>query len=248
MPESGDQLKQALAEISTDETEIARLKDAVAEAEKKWTAATSELNALKAAATNTPAEAPAPAPASDAVKAVAEERDKLKEELAARSKDLADAEAHHSEELLSIRSALQHAEQQRDDFEKQLNAANTAQPAPASAPASVAPEKMEQLQARIAVLEASPVPYTPDELAILKLSPPRQAPEPPKAAPLPRHAHSINDLPQGAGPVWKEALNATMEHNYDLAEQKFNEVLRQDPNNVYVLAYLANAQFAAGHL
>jgi Tfp pilus assembly protein PilF len=261
-PETGDQLKQAMAEISTDETEIARLKDAVAEAEKKWAAANNELTALKAARpAETPTEAPATtattapaeAPVADATKAIMEERDRLKEELAARSKDLADAEAHHNEELLSVRTALQQAEQRRDELEKQLAAGAPAQPArdaTAAQPESAAvADRLEQLQARVAVLEANTVPYTSEELAILKLPPSHQVAEPPKPAPQARHVHSIKDLPAGAGALWKEALTATtVDHNYDLAEQKFNEVLRLDPNNVYVLAYLANAQFAAGHL
>jgi Tfp pilus assembly protein PilF len=270
-PEAADQLKQAMAEISTDETEIAHLKDAVDQAEKKWEAANNELTALKAATpaqapatppaeapATAPATAPAEAPVSDTTKALIEERDRLKDELAARSKDLADAEAHHSEEFLSVRAALQQAEQQRDELEKKLAAA-TATPSATAAPAEAAPaqnsstssavaDKLEQFQARIAVLEANPVPYTAEELAILKLPASHQTPEPLKAAPAPRHPHSINDLPPGSGALWKEALDATMNHEYDTAEQKFNQVLQQDPNNVYVLAYLANAQFAAGHL
>jgi tetratricopeptide (TPR) repeat protein len=215
------------------------------------------LEALKAARPpETPATAPAEAapaaPVSDMTKAIIEERDKLKDELAARSKDLADAETHHNEELLSVRTALLQTEQQRDALEKRLTAVSSAPAAAPSAPAqadnSVVADRLEQLQARNAVLEANPVPYTPEELAILKLPPAPAPAEMPKPVMQPRHPHSMNDLPPGSGALWKDALSATMDRNYDLAELKFNDVLRQDPTNVYVLAYLANAQFAAGHL
>jgi Tfp pilus assembly protein PilF len=266
-----DQLKQQLAEISKDQAEIARLKDALVEAEKKLAAANSELDSVKAARA-------AEAPSADSAKAGIEERDKLKEELAERSKDLADAEAHGNQELLRLRAALQQAEQQRDELK--LAAAPPAQPAketaPATAPArSESPllaQQVEQLQARIAVLEAEPVPYTAEELALLEKSPtpppvappavtPAVTPAAPPAvkpavtptgvsetAPEARHVYSSKDLPPGAGALWADALRASMERDYNTAEQKFNEVLRQDETNVYVLAHLAEAQFAAGHL
>lgn len=266
--EGPDQLKQAMAEISADETQIAQLKDAVADAEKKYAAANSELVALKSAppaaqAANAPAadtNATA-APAAADTSAITAERDKLKEELAERSKDLADVEAHHNEELVNLRTELKEAQDRRDELEKQLAAAppisQPAQPAPAAprgSAAQTAPtdnaaaQQLEKLQARIAILEADPVPYTSEELAILKLPAPATPAEPPKPPAGTKPLHSIKDLPPGSGTLWSDALRATMDHNYDDAEKKFNEVLQQDPTNVYVLAYLANAQFAAGHL
>ncbi len=265
IPEERDQLKQQLAEISKDEAEIVRLKEALVEAEKKLAAANSELDSVKAARA-------AEAQSADSAKAGIEERDKLKEELAERSKDLADAEAHGNQELLRLRAALQQAGQRRDELEKKLAAAPPEQPAretaPATAPArSESPplaQQVEQLQARIAVLEANPVPYTAEELALLEkpptptpAAPPAVTPavppavtpaEPPETALQARHVYSSKDLPPGAGALWADALHASMERDYDTAEQKFNEVLRQDETNVYVLAHLAEAQFAAGHL
>jgi Flp pilus assembly protein TadD len=43
-------------------------------------------------------------------------------------------------------------------------------------------------------------------------------------------------------------VRASMEHDYDTAEEKFNDVLQQDETNVYVLDHLAEAQFANNHL
>jgi tetratricopeptide (TPR) repeat protein len=257
MPEESDQLKQLLAQVSKDEAEIAQLKDAVADAGQKLAAANSELETLKAAR-------PPEAPPADNADAITKERDQLKLELAQRSKDLADAEARHNEELLSVRAALQQAEQRRDELEKKLAAIPPASPTNETAPATppmtapTSPEnpqlaqQVEQLQARIAVLEAGPVPYTVEELALLKKSPPPTSAEPskpaPQAAPLAGHIHSVKDLPPGSSTLWEEALHASMAGNYDAAEQKYNQVLQMDETNVYVLAFLANVQFAAGHL
>jgi tetratricopeptide (TPR) repeat protein len=113
------------------------------------------------------------------------------------------------------------------------------------------------------VLEANPVPYTPEELALLQKSStnsPAALPsatavtsspstaEVPETDPQPRHIYSSQDLPPGAGALWADAMHASMEQDYATAEQKFNEVLSQDETNVYVLAHLAEAQFAADHL
>jgi len=257
IPEESDQLKQLLGQVAKDEAEIAQLKAAVADATQKLAAANTELETLKAA----PPSTNAPAEGTDAV---TKERDQLKQELAQRSKDLADAEAHHNEELLSVRAALQQAEQRRDELEKKLAAlpptssTNEMAAAPSPAATNATPDnpqlaqQLEQLQARIAVLEAGPVPYTPEELALLKRNPASTPAEPAKAAaqppPVATHIHSIKDLPPGASTLWEDALHASMAGKYDMAEQKYTQVLHMDENNVYVLAFLANVQFAAGHL
>ncbi|MGD0816444.1 MAG: tetratricopeptide repeat protein [Verrucomicrobiota bacterium] len=281
--EQPDQFKQQVSEISKDEAEIARLKESLVEAEKKLADANNELDVLKATRA-------AEAQPTDSTKSSIQERDKLKEELAERSKDLANAEAHSNQQLSRLRAALEQALRQRDELEKKLAAAPVAQasPAPASPESSAMAQQVEQLQARIAVLEANPVPYTAEELALLEKSPGPAAaaapavtpatasPSPPVALPAtppltppvaptaaspavpsaevptpanqPRHVYSSKDLPPGAGALWADALRASMERDYETAEQKFKEVLRQDETNVYVLAHLAEAQLAAGHL
>ena len=248
-------LEQAKATVSPAPTapppespavaELAETKLALADAQAKLKAAAAELDALKTA--------PVAAPAADGIRPLTEERDKLKEELALRTKDLADAEANHDQDLFDLRDALKKAQQQRDDLQKKLDAAAAAPPAAAVAPAPAANEnpaqsqEVEQLQARLAVLEAQAVPYTAQELALLKQS---QTP----AASLPAPAehkhvvHSSKDLPPGAGPLMADAMRAVMERDFAGAEQKCQEILRQDENNVYVLAYLANAQLAQGHV
>jgi tetratricopeptide (TPR) repeat protein len=243
LAEANHALAESKARSSTEiravQTELAQLKDSLAEAQKKIAADASEMDALKAAH-----------PPGDSSE-LAAERDKLKAELLARTKDLADAEAHRDPSVAELRAQLAEAERQRDEYKGKLAA-----PAPASTDAQV-----EQLRARLAVLEAQAVPYTPEELAMLKHSSspataaipapaqttapaPAQAPAPPAES---KHiVHSMKDLPPGAGALMTEANRAAMQRDYAKAAQIYQEILRQDPNNVFVLAYLANAQYALG--
>jgi Tfp pilus assembly protein PilF len=246
--EEGDRLKELMAQVSKDDAEIAVLKDHVAEREQKLVAANSELEALKVKQSTQPQ-----APPSEETKALTEERDKLKDELAQRSKDLADAESKHIQELLDLRTTLEQAQKERDELAKKLAAAPSAPAPTATTPApaenSAMAQRLEQLEARIAVLEAAPVPYNGEELALLKKPPPPTNVEPSKAAsPAAVHVRSVKDLPPGTKPLWEEALRASRAGDYTTAEQKYNAVLQQDPTNVYVLAFLANVQFAAGQL
>jgi tetratricopeptide (TPR) repeat protein len=55
----------------------------------------------------------------------------------------------------------------------------------------------------------------------------------------------MKDLPPGAGALMKEA---TMQGDYAKAEEIFQQILQQDQNNVYVLGFLAHAQFVLGQL
>jgi tetratricopeptide (TPR) repeat protein len=216
--------KQALADLkarSAQETqaaqaEIERLKDSLAEAQKKISANTSQTS----------------------VKEITAERDRLKEELAVRTKDLADAESRR--DLVELRTRLAESERQRDELKTKLAAAPTA------SPATVTDAQVDQLRARLAVLEAQAVPYTPDELAVLKKnqsSPPNAVPTAP--AEHKPAVHSLKDLPPGAREMIRQA---EMEHDYAKAAETYQQILRQDENNVYVLSYLGNAQFALNEL
>jgi tetratricopeptide (TPR) repeat protein len=242
--------------------DLAAAKAQEAEAKKKIEAMRRDLEmARAAAATQSP---------SLEIARLEQERDKLKAELDARSKDLADAEARGDSDVVKARAQARDALAQRDDLQRRLEAVATDR--------SAADKELESLRARLAVFESKPVPYTPEELAAMnqvqaKAQPPAQLPvspapaspntpaaqppsvtqtsppaQPQTPAQRPHIAHSIKDLPPGAGALMAEALRARMEHDYAQAEAKYQEVLRQDENNVYVLGYLANAQYALGHL
>jgi tetratricopeptide (TPR) repeat protein len=229
---------RASQEMQAAQAELEKLKDSLAEAQKKMTADATEISSLKSA--SVPGD----------VKEITAERDKLKEALDARTKELADAEAHRDPSVADLRAQLAEAERQRDELKAKGAVA------PASAPSST-DGQVEQLRARLAVLEAPAVPYTPEELAILKSSStpasvPAQSPAPapgPAPAVEGKHiVHSMKDLPPGLGALMTEARDAERERNYDKASAKYEEILHQDENNVFVLAHLANAQYAGGKL
>ena len=250
------------------QAEIQRLKAFVADAQTKLAAAAADAEAMKTARA-----------AEASATAITAERDRLKADLATRTKDLADAEAHRDQNVTELRTQLADLERQRDDLKAKLAAAPLAataaaplatdsQPIPhveiLSLPTATAPAatdaQLEQLRARLAVLEAQAVPYTPEELAVLKKNPSALPAQPPSAPSAPvaskpeskpesKHiAHSLRDLPPGAGGLMKDAMQATMERDYAKAGKIYEEILHQDENNVYVLAHLANAQFAMNQM
>ncbi len=230
-PPDAERTEKQLADMRTDlkasRAEVDRLKNSLADAQKQIQSEAGEIDSLKAAAV-----------ASSSVKKIEAERDKLKEELAARTRDLADAEARREPGAAELREKLAKVERERDDLKAKL--------ATARAPSESSPE-MEQLRARLAVLEAQAVPYTPEELALLNKTPATvHEPLPAPAAPAPekKHAqHSPKELPPGVGALFVDAQRAARARDFTTAEEKFKDILRQDENNVYVLAFLADTQF-----
>jgi tetratricopeptide (TPR) repeat protein len=97
--------------------------------------------------------------------------------------------------------------------------------------------QLEVALARLAVYEAKPLPYTPEELALFKQPDLKASITEP--APMKRSSKS---LPPGAGPLVEEAVRAAEAEHYPEAEKKFQEVLRQDDKNLYILGNLAAVQ------
>jgi tetratricopeptide (TPR) repeat protein len=209
---------RASLETQAAQTEMAQLRDALADAQKKIAANANE----------------------SSTKDIEAERDRLKEELAARTKDLADAESNR--DLVNLKTKLAEAEQQRNELIAKLAAVVPAAPATSDA-------QVEPLRARLAVLEATAVPLTPEELAVMKKNPSSPPPQLP-AAPVERKhiAHSNKDLPPGAEGLMREAARAELERDYPKAAATYQQILRQDENNVYVLSYLGKVQYLMNEL
>lgn len=112
---------------------------------------------------------------------------------------------------------------------------------PAAAPAD-ASDEVKTLRARLAVDEASAVPYTPEELALLKLPAPA----------LPANAgvakKSPNKLPAGSAPLVAEAQRHFSAGDYDKAEAGYLQILQQDPDNALALANLATIELRENKL
>jgi len=100
-------------------------------------------------------------------------------------------------------------------------------------PPGEAGDEVKALRARLAVDEAKAVPYTPEELALLK------APVPAPVANTGGQAKSINDLPKESALLVAEAQSYFSAGKYDKAEADYRQILQGDPNNAPVLANLA---------
>jgi len=232
--------EKTAAQLAEANQALGSLKNALAEAQKKITTDAVQIEALKSAQAS-----------ATSAEAIAAERDKLKEELAARTKDLADAEAHRDQSAAEWRTKLAEVERQKDELQTKLAATPPAVAPQPAAPVATEDGTVEQLRARLAVLEAQAVPYTPEELAVLKkdqVPPPAQlssqAPSP--TAEHKHVSHSRKELPPGTGTLMDEVDRSAAQHDYATAEKILQEILHQDPNTVYALEYLANAQLILG--
>ncbi|MDX1951348.1 MAG: tetratricopeptide repeat protein [Verrucomicrobiota bacterium] len=95
------------------------------------------------------------------------------------------------------------------------------------------------LRARLEALEARKSPYTSEELALMK------APQAEVAATPPANTTAkkgTRELPPGAGLILAEAQRAFSNKRFDVAAEKYGQVLRMDENNVFALGNLAVVQ------
>jgi tetratricopeptide (TPR) repeat protein len=235
------------------QTEIAGLKQKLVETERKLSDTAAELSNLKSLP-------PAQPPVAENLQQLTAERDLLKKQLSDVTKELADIEAHPTSGAATpspdLAARLKQAEAERDDLKKEVTAM-----AVATGPGT----EVERLRARVATLEAAPVPYTAEELALLKAAPSVPVPAPPVAvkeiplavtlAQLPKDTngpspatHSAKDLSAAAKILMQDGHLDVAAKRYDAAENKYLEVLREDPNNLYVLCNLASVQYDERHL
>lgn len=103
--------------------------------------------------------------------------------------------------------------------------------------------QVEQLRQRIAQLEAEKIPYTAEELALIRKMP---APVAQTGTPPPRKAP--RPLPAAAAALVTEARQAFNAQKYAEAEAKYKEVLRLDPSHPASLANLAAIQIEQNNL
>lgn len=96
---------------------------------------------------------------------------------------------------------------------------------------------------RLEILDARTVPYSAEELALLKTPGPQLTEPDPKVG-----RKSIRELPPGAATLVAEAQRCFAAKQYDKAEAAYLQVLQQDPKNVPTLGNLAAIQVEAGHL
>ncbi len=145
----------------------------------------------------------------------------------------------------SSATRVRQLERERDDLQKKLEAAQKELSAKnrktAGAKVDELAGQLEVVRTRLGVFEAQRVPYTPEELALLRQ--PEIPPADPKAG-----KKSVTELPAGAVTLVADARRDFAAGRYGKAEEKYLEALRQDEKNVYTLANLAAIQLELDHL
>jgi Flp pilus assembly protein TadD len=142
---------------------------------------------------------------------------------------------------------IKQLETERDELKKLLDTANkelySRQGKAAAARLAELENELSTLRARLQVFEARQVPYTAEELALLKqpaAAQPQPASQPGKT--------SVNELPPGTVELAAEAQRYYANKQYDKAEQKYLEILQHDKSNVPALTRLAAIELDLGHL
>lgn len=102
-------------------------------------------------------------------------------------------------------------------------------------------DQVRTLRERLAVAEAGPVPYTPDELVLLKQSAPQLVAGK-------NQNKSLRELPPGSAMLVAEAQSFFSARQYDRAEADYLKILVHDPDNPLVLGNLAAIEMQEGKL
>jgi len=100
-------------------------------------------------------------------------------------------------------------------------------------------QEVSVLRSRLAAVEAQPVPYTEEELALFKkVTPPPAGPNTTKK--------SISQMPPGSAELVTSAQRHFIRQEYDQAEADYLKILDRDQNNALTLANLAMTQLQMG--
>jgi Chromosome segregation ATPases len=159
------------------------------------------------------------------------EREKLEQKL---------KEAGSSATASADTERVKQLERERDDLQKKLDAsqkevASLKSRTPASSKVEELQNEIQILRTRLAVMETQKIPYTEEEAALIKKEEARLVENrTPKK--------SVRELPPGSAELVAAAQKDFAARRYDQAEEKYQQVLRKDENNVYTLANLAAIQ------
>ena len=138
---------------------------------------------------------------------------------------------------------LREMTQERDDLIEKLVLANQKDSGGKNnaAQLSALNDEVLALRARLAVDEAAPVPFAPEELALFKSTvvPPTN----PNA-----EKKSIHEMPAGTAELVASAQTHFVHQEYDAAEADYIKILDHDQNNGIALANLATIELQQGKL
>jgi len=123
--------------------------------------------------------------------------------------------------------------EQRDELAKELANAGRKNPRKnGDTQLAALTNEMAMLRARLAVVEAKPVPYSTEELALFRETAPQPIPE----------KRSVHELPSGTAELVVSAKRHFANREYDAAEADYRHILERDQNNGLVLANLATIE------
>lgn len=129
--------------------------------------------------------------------------------------------------------------EQRDELARQLaGAGKKSSRKNGDAQLAALTNEMATLRARLAVAEAKPVPYSPEELALFRAATPQPA----------TAQHSIHELPPGAAELVASAQRHFAHNEFEAAEADYRKILEQDEKNALVLANLATIELQENKL
>lgn len=143
-------------------------------------------------------------------------------------------------------SQLKQLQRERDRLQKELDAANKTLARRKGKGSTAQTQELETevttLRSRLDVLEAKAVPYTTEELALLK-TPETTLPD----AAAKTSEKPMSELSPGLAILVGQARRYYQAGEFDKAETSYAEVVRQDPKNVAMLTDLASIQVEASH-
>jgi tetratricopeptide (TPR) repeat protein len=192
---------------------------------------------------------PAMAQAGELVKAQSQVRSLMKENdllKAGAAEHLAGtAAATNAPGQLENQARIRELTQERDDLLANLGEANKrlygTKKQDLVAQMDQLTDQIRTLRERLAVVEAQPSPYTPEELALLKQATPQLAAGD-------AQKKSVKQLPAGSAALVAEAQSFFSAGQFDRAEADYLKILQQNENNALVLGNLAAIEMQEGKL
>ncbi len=154
------------------------------------------------------------------------------------------AATNASASTIAYEARIRDLTQERNDLIERLDTVNkqkSGKGADTAAQISSLNQEVTILRARLAVAEAQPVPYTPEEQALFKQNVP--VPAKPEA-----DKKSIKEMPSGTGELVASAQHHFAQREYNQAEDDYLKILDRDQNNGIALANLATIELQQGKL
>lgn len=157
-------------------------------------------------------------------------------------KQLAEAQkaaAKPAKEELALRQRIQDLENERESLLRRVTAltrqVDELKAASSDEAARQLSEQLQVLRARIQVYEAQAVPFTPEEMALMKTEPSTRGLRDTERLPA-------TELPAGVAALISDAERAFRAGRYEEAEAKYLQALSGSGDNVHLLANLAACQ------